>query len=105
MASAGGSWATIAHQKKAELQKLKIPANVNIENFDQFNKCLENLCKTYAGKGLARFVRDRLSPILDHVRSFAGAINAASQTNEISGLVWSGLQVVIEVIVLSLGFR
>jgi hypothetical protein len=90
-------WAEILERKKDALSKAKIPTSMETQDFDQFEKFLERLCTQYTSKGASKFVRERLAPSFEHVKSFAAAINSATQSMLYASVIWGGLQVVLEV--------
>jgi hypothetical protein len=87
---------TELYQERRRLLEREYKTNVPSLDFDGFEKALNRLCNKYTSTGLSRLLRI-LHPTLNHVRSFSGAINSAAQNNMVASLVWSGLQVFIEV--------
>lgn len=90
-------WVQVLARKKEALSKAKIVMPDETKDFETFQLFLSRLCIDFASRGVAKFVSQMLAPSFDHIRSFAQAINAATQSINYAPFIWAGLQVVLEV--------
>ncbi|GES59836.1 pfs-domain-containing protein [Aspergillus terreus] len=68
----------------------------DVNDFETFQACMERACKEYARSQRTHFIRDKITPHLQHVQSFEKAITVSSQLSTPSAIIWSITWVVIE---------
>ncbi|KAJ5679786.1 hypothetical protein N7462_008030 [Penicillium macrosclerotiorum] len=68
----------------------------DVNDLESFQACMERACKEYARSQRTHFIRDKITPHLQHVQSFEKAITISSQLSTPSTIIWSITWVVIE---------
>ncbi|KAL8904626.1 MAG: hypothetical protein Q9207_003147 [Kuettlingeria erythrocarpa] len=89
-------WAEALVRKQNALKSAKVKLTLDVTNVEIFEATVDEITEKYAKKGASKFVKERLSPHLEHIISFSEAIGTASQSASYGGAIWGGLLIVIE---------
>lgn len=94
---ASKQWEQVLSSKKMQLAKLDLPTGLNVTDYNVFKAYLDDFCIKYASKRVARLVRDKFAPHLEHIRSFADAITSTVQANAYASIIWGCIRAILEV--------
>jgi len=87
-------WDDAFNERKAALES-QSPIALKLSNYEDFNNNLNDILDKYCRNISAKILK-KITPTLDHVRSFTSAIGAITQSQMIATLTWGALLVVIE---------
>jgi hypothetical protein len=88
------AWDLIFQKWRRKFQDVA-PLPPGSANFDSFQIALQHLTRQYSRKRVSQYLQ-KLTPSLEHVRSFSGALNSVAQVQDATNLTWGALQIVIE---------
>ncbi|KAI0855114.1 hypothetical protein F4860DRAFT_521970 [Xylaria cubensis] len=87
-------WRQLLEKSHAEFLASEL-SDFKLVDFAQFARYLQDLSHQYERRGWSRFI-NRFQDRLEHIRSFEKAVTAMSQINDISSLLWGGIQILLE---------
>jgi hypothetical protein len=88
------SWDDIFNEWKAALER-ESPIALKQSNYEDFNSSLNDILDKYC-RNISVKILKKITPTLDHVRSFTSAVGALTQSQMIATLTWGALLNVIE---------
>jgi hypothetical protein len=89
-------WQQLVKEKERDFQALGISNIAKVDNLDMLLTSIQDICELHERSHVFKFVK-RLYPSLNHLKSFAAAINSVTQGQWAISLFWGAIQMVIEV--------
>ncbi|KAK2599011.1 hypothetical protein QQS21_005545 [Conoideocrella luteorostrata] len=90
-------WQQAFHRCRHQLDSEDAATFLVVPSYEHAQVSVEAMGKTYKGNKTIKML-ERISPLLDNLRSFSSVIYTAVQSNPvISALIWGGIKLVLEV--------